>query len=103
MADMIALSWGGIARIGKAIFALRSHLVLPADDDFTTDYILLYIREPKTRFRTARHQVAKLDQPQLMRVIEITFQHLKQFQKNMAFFWANDACTVFEPAEGKQT
>lgn len=85
MAGVIALSWGGTTRIGEAMSALRSHLVLPADVDFTADYILSQIREPKTRFRAARHQVAKLDQPQLVKVVEIAFQHLKPYQKLWPF------------------
>ena len=42
---------------------------------------MLQIREPKTRFRTARHQVAKLDQPQLMKVVEMAFYSLSSGQQ----------------------
>ena len=81
VAGILALSWGGLTRIGEALTALRSQLVLPCDVEFTVDYVLLQINEPKTRFRAARHQVAKLDQPQLVRVVALAFQQLNPRQK----------------------
>ena len=44
------------------------------DVDFSMAYGLLQIAEPKTRYRAARHQTAKIDQPQ--KVVEIGFQNL---------------------------
>ena len=76
VAGVIALSWGGITRIGEVFGARRKHLVLPQDLGQTIQYCLLQIQEPKTRFKAARHQVAKLDQPQLLKVIEIAFETL---------------------------
>ena len=38
-------------------------------------YVLLQITEPKTRFKAARHQVARVDQPQLVKVIELAFKN----------------------------
>ena len=80
-----SLSWGGLTRIGEALAALRSQLVLPQDVENTSDFILLQINEPKTRFRAARHQVAKVDQPQLVRLIEIVFRDLQPQQKLWPF------------------
>ena len=35
VAGILALSWGGITRIGEALGAQRKHLVLPQDVEFT--------------------------------------------------------------------
>ena len=42
--------------------AYRSDLITPEDVDFTINYFLLKIKEPKTRYRAARHQSGKLEQ-----------------------------------------
>ena len=76
VAGVIARSWGGITRIGEVFSAKRKHLVLPHDLGRTIQYCLLQIQEPKTRFKAARHQVAKLDQPQLLKVVEVAFETL---------------------------
>ena len=76
-AGVLALSWGALTRIGEVLKAQRRHLVLPRDLAYTIRYALLQIEEPKTRFRSARHQVARLDQPQLLHVVEISFQDLR--------------------------
>ena len=76
-AGVLALSWGALTRIGEVLKARRRHLVLPRDLAYTIQYALLQIEEPKTRFRSARHQVARLDHPQLLQVVEISFQDLK--------------------------
>ena len=68
---------GALTRIGEVLKARRRHLVLPRDLAYTIQYALLQIEEPKTRFRSARHQVARLDHPQLLQVVEISFQDLK--------------------------
>ena len=44
-AGVLALAWGGLLRIGEVFQATRGHLVLPQD--------------------VARHQVARVDQPDL--------------------------------------
>eukprot|EP00435_Cladocopium_sp_Y103_P034036 s1336_g8.t1 len=66
VAGIIALSRGGLTRIGEALSAFRSQLVLPQDVENSSDFILLQINEPKTRFR--------VDQPELVRLIEIVFR-----------------------------
>ena len=47
VAGLLALAWGGLARIGEVFAAYRRDLVLPSDVQQTVDYILLAIREPK--------------------------------------------------------
>jgi len=81
VAGIVALSWGGLTRIGEAMQALRRQLVLPSDLGWSVPYALLEISEPKTRFSAARHQSARLDQPELLRVIELAFRKLRPDQK----------------------
>ena len=73
VAGILALSWGGLLRIGEAFSAKRSDLLLPGDVKDTCDYALLSVGEPKTRYKAARHQSAKIDQPDLVRVISLVF------------------------------
>ena len=84
-AGVLALSWGGLTRSGEAITATRKKLVLPRDVEYTSEFVLLQINEPKTRYRAARHQVAKVDQPQLMAVIDIAFGRLQPHQRLWPF------------------
>ena len=76
VAGMLALTWGAVMRIGESLAARRSDLLLPGDVYGTVAYALVSISEPKTRFRAARHQSAKLDQPDLLRVVQLAFGHL---------------------------
>eukprot|EP00435_Cladocopium_sp_Y103_P040350 s366_g11.t1 len=89
-AGVIALSWGGITRIGEVLSAFRRNLVLPFDFGGTEDFALLEIPEPKTRFTTARHQAARLDQPQLLSVVELAFKNLLPGEK----LWPSSAQTM---------
>ena len=75
-AVFLALTFGAIARIGEVLQAKRQDLLLPCDFGDTLDHILLTVKEPKTRFRGARHQVARLDQPQLVQVVTAAFRGL---------------------------
>ena len=61
-----------------------------ADVGNSIDYLLLQIREPKTRFKAARHQVARLDQPQLLKVVVSAFSGLKPAE----FLWPFSPQTV---------
>ncbi|CAE7267325.1 unnamed protein product [Symbiodinium pilosum] len=55
--------------------ALRRDLVLPEDVGEQLQYALMAVKEPKTRFRTARHQSLKVDQPQLVDVVRLAFSN----------------------------
>ena len=81
LAGVVALSWGGLTRIGEVLEATRAELIMPRDFGSSFNYMLLQIKEPKTRFRAARHQVARLDQPQLMQVVEMAFLRPPQNKK----------------------
>ncbi|CAK8989711.1 Uncharacterized protein SCF082_LOCUS1929 [Durusdinium trenchii] len=61
VAGALALSWGAICRIGEVVSATRADLVLPVDTDGSLWTVMLRVGEPKTRFRAARHQLARLD------------------------------------------
>ena len=80
VAGILAICWGGLARVGEATAAYRRDLALP--EDIGTEcgadgsMILLAVMEPKTRFKAARHQCLKIDQPQFVRLVRLAFQDL---------------------------
>ena len=98
----VALSWGwlsvaGLLALGRGPWlgiviensemthALRSDLLLPVDTFFSNRYALLALREPKTRFVSARHQSSKLDIPDLLSLVELAFSHLESHQRLWPF------------------
>ena len=81
VAAILALTWGGLLRIGEALSAVRRDLLLPRDVAHTADFALLSIKEPKTRFSAARHQSVKVDQSDLVKIITLGFQHLQPSDK----------------------
>ena len=68
-------SWAGGLRIGEVFLARRSDLVLPADAAPGTSFILLRIRTPKTRGRSAQHQAARVDPADFVVLIAKVLQH----------------------------
>ena len=72
-AGIFALAWGGLLRIGEAVQARRADLILPQDVLGLQSFILLRIQEPKTRLRMARHQAAKVEPEDLVRLITLAF------------------------------
>ena len=75
-AGIFAMSWGALLRIGEIFHAVRGDLVFPADVQHSIDHVLIKIKDPKTRYRAARHQSSKLEQPDLIKVAEIGLQGL---------------------------
>ena len=75
VAAILALSWGGLCRIGEVLAAKREDLILPSDVLYTAASILLRVQEPKTRFRAARHQMAKIEYADLVKLICLAFEH----------------------------
>ena len=73
-AALWALAWAGILRVGEVIMATRADLILPSDGVAGTNYILLRIKEPKTRGRGPRHQAARIDPQDLVQLIQVTFK-----------------------------
>ena len=76
-AAIFALSFGALLRIGEALQARRGDVLMPEDVDDTVSYVLIRIKEPKTRFRAARHQASKVEQPDLIAIIRIGFAGLR--------------------------
>ncbi|OLP93478.1 hypothetical protein AK812_SmicGene24595 [Symbiodinium microadriaticum] len=81
VAGIVALCWAGLARVGEVLEATRQDLVLPSDTGSTNRYALLTIKEPKTRYRAARHQTARVDQPQMLRIIVLAFGKLDRHDR----------------------
>ena len=81
VAGMFALTWGALLRVGEFLSATRADLLLPEDTNYTHGFALLAIREPKTRFSAARHQCAKLDIPDLLKVVQTAFSSLQPHQR----------------------
>ena len=52
VAGCLAISWGGLARVGEVLAARRSDLVLLEDVGEHLEHILqMVVQDPKTRFR----------------------------------------------------
>lgn len=90
VAGMFALSWGSLLRAGEFLLATRRDLLLPVDTNYTNQFALLALKEPKTRFTAARHQSAKLDIPDLLRVAHIAFARLHPTQR----LWSKSGQTL---------
>ena len=80
-AGCFALAFGGLMRIGEVLQATRSSLVLPEDMLNSQHYILVSIREPKTRNRGPRHQAAKIEAQDLVMIIIMAFRGLRGDQR----------------------
>ena len=80
VAGLLAICWGGLARVGEVLAARRRDLVLPADVGLEAvagvQQVFLSVLEAKTRFKAARHQCLKIDQPQLVESISFAFGRL---------------------------
>lgn len=66
-----SLGWGALCRPGEILSTRRSNLLLPRDVDNTIVFGLLSIPEPKMRRIGAKHQVAKLDAPDLLEIVDL--------------------------------
>ena len=89
-AACFSLAFGALLRIGEVFGAFRSDLPLPGDVNNTVKHALLKIREPKTRHRAARHQVGKMEQPDLILVAQLGFGSLGKHEK----LWPFTAATL---------
>ena len=90
MAACLALAWGALLRPGELLGAFRRDLLLPSDLSGTIGFALLSISEPKSRHTTARHQSAKLDIPDLLRLVDLAFRDFRPNQK----LWPHTASTM---------
>ena len=87
---MFCIGVGSTLRIGEVVAAVRADIVLPCDLQNSVSYLLLRIAEPKTRFKSARHQAGKLEQPDLILVVQLGFQHLQKHER----LWPFSAATL---------
>ena len=78
MAGLLALGFGGLLRPGELVASFRKDLLLPSDVGRSVGFALLAIREPKSRYTFARHQSAKVDSSDLVRVLELAFSNLRK-------------------------
>ena len=78
---LLSLGWGAFLRAGEMIGAQRKHLLLPSDVDNSIRFGLLSIFEPKTRISAAKHQSAKLDIPDLLQFVELSFASYQPHQR----------------------
>ena len=81
VAGCLALGFGGLCRAGEILASTRRLLLLPSDVHYTINHALLSIVEPKTRFTSAKHQVAKIDQPDMLQVLHVAFEKLEKHQR----------------------
>ena len=63
-------------RIGEVFKTERRQLVLPEDVAYSQNFVLVRIEEPKTRARGAKHQAAKIEAEDLVKVIVLAFAAL---------------------------
>ena len=74
VAAILSMTWAGVMRIGEVVYATRRDLVLPTDSAPDIDYILVRIKEPKSRGRAARHQSARIDPSDIVSLITKVFK-----------------------------
>lgn len=89
-AGIIALTWNGILRIGETLMAQRKDLILPAESMPGVDFVLLNIKSPKTRGRSAKHQSARVDPRDMIDLITAAFGQLAPEAK----LWPWSAATL---------
>ena len=66
--------------IGEALDAKRQNVFMPGDIGGTIFYLLIRIKEPKTRFRAARHQSSKVEQRETIETIRLDLGRLKMHE-----------------------
>ena len=73
-AAVILMSWTGVMRIGEVLAARRQDVVFPSDAAPGTSFMLLIIKQPKTRGRAAIHQSARIDQEDVIRFLSAMYK-----------------------------
>lgn len=89
-AAIFGLTWAGILRIGETLQATRSDLILPRDAVAGTNYVLLKIRQPKTRGKHAKHQAARVDPADIVALLDLAFARAAPESK----LWPGSAATL---------
>ena len=89
-AALFGLAWTGLLRPGEVLAARRSDLILPRDAAPGTAHALLVIRNPKTRGRAARHQSARVDPVDIIKLLDAVFGNLP----GHVLLWQQSAATL---------
>ena len=77
-------------RIGETLSATRSDLVLPKDSAPGINYVLVRIKQPKTRGSAARHQSARIDPADVIDLLDAVFGRKPGHEK----LWMLSASTL---------
>ena len=80
-ACIFLVTWSGLMRIGEILNATRAHLVLPRDAEPGFRSLLVKIMQPKTRGRSAKHQIAKVDFPDVIDLCDATYGKVSPSEK----------------------
>ena len=72
-------------RIGEVFAAVRDDFILPRDAAPGTKCCLIRIHQPKTRGRAAKHQVAKIDFPDVIAFLDAVFSKCDGYEKLWPF------------------
>ena len=89
-AAVFGMAWSGLLRVGELIAATKGDLILPHESAPGTHYILLRIQEPKTRGKGARHQSARIEPGDVVRLATAVFRRHSPSQK----LWPYSAQTL---------
>lgn len=89
-AALISTMWVGILRVGEVLDAVRADLILPEDSAPGVNYLILRIREPKTRGRGARHQSARIEPKDTVALVSAVFREFSPGEK----LWRHSASTL---------
>ena len=89
-ASLFGLAWTGLLRVGELLDLTRESLILPEDSAPGIPYILIKIREPKTRGRGPRHQNARVEPKDIVDLAVSVFRHYSSSQK----LWPLSASTL---------
>ena len=84
-ASSLTMGFCGLLRPGEITSAIRKDLLLPRDVGGTINYALLTIREPKSRYTFARHQSAKIDAADFLKVMDLGFGGLLDSERLWPF------------------
>ena len=80
-ASIFLIAWCGVLRIGEVTAARRGDLVLPSDGVPGRAFALLQIQQPKTRGVAAKHQAARIDPEDVVRLVTAVFGNFAQDQR----------------------
>ena len=89
-AALISTMWVGILRVGEVLDACRADLILPSESAPGVNYLILRIREPKTRGRGARHQSTRIEPKDIVALVSAVFQNFSPGDK----LWRHSASTL---------